>query len=155
MTYVAISRFQSDRCLVAGATIRPRYHRGQDLSSNALAVDKIWTCRRCNVNSTAPTVSSTDPLNAASGVAVTANITATFPETMDTATINSSTFILTQGWHACFSVVTYAGNIATFNPTGNLLASTTGANTPIRPGSRGADLPAVQWPLHHGALPLR
>ena len=133
VTYVGnIATFNPTGALVAGATYTATITTGaKDLSGNALAADMIWTfAAGATSDSTAPTVSSTDPLNAASGVAVTANITATFLETMDTATINSSTFTLTQGVSTPVSgVVTYAGNIATFNPTGNLLASTTGANT--------------------------
>ena len=52
-------------------------------------------------DTTAPTVSFTAPANAATGVALNANITATFSEAMDPATITTTTFTLTQADHAC------------------------------------------------------
>lgn len=76
-------------------------------------------------DTTAPTVISTSPANAASGVAASANITATFSEAMDSLTINATTFTLKKGGILVPGVVTYAGTTATFNPTSNLAASTT------------------------------
>lgn len=72
----------------------------------------------------APTVNLTAPLNAATGVALNANITATFSEEMDVATITTTTFALTQGATTVPGAVTYSGTTAVFNPTGDLAAST-------------------------------
>lgn len=74
------------------------------------------------VDTTAPTVSSTVPLNTATGVALNANVTATFSEVMDTATITPATFTLTQGVSAVTGAVTYAGTTAVFNPGNDLAA---------------------------------
>lgn len=76
-------------------------------------------------DTTAPTVISTSPANAASGVAASANITATFSEAMAPLTITSTTFTLKKGGILVPGAVTYAGTTATFNPTNNLAASTT------------------------------
>jgi hypothetical protein len=76
------------------------------------------------VDTTAPTVISTVPVDAATGVAVSANITATFSEGMDAATITATTFTLKQGSAAVAGSVTYSGTTATFNPTANLANST-------------------------------
>lgn len=73
------------------------------------------------VDTAAPIVSLTAPLNAATGVALNANVTAVFSEAMDTASITTVTFTLTP---SVSGAVTYLGNTATFNPTSDLAAST-------------------------------
>ena len=75
-------------------------------------------------DTTAPTVISTIPVNANTGMAINANITATFSEAMNASTITDVTFTLKQGTTPVTGVVTYAGKVATFNPAANLLAST-------------------------------
>lgn len=72
----------------------------------------------------APTVSSTNPINGATGVAV---ITATFSEPMSASTINATTFTLTgPGATPVPGAVTYSASdhMARFTPTGALAAST-------------------------------
>ena len=70
-------------------------------------------------DTTPPAVLSTNPAARATGVFTNRNITATFSEAMDASTITTSTFTLTQGigGTAVAGVVTYVGNVATFNPT--------------------------------------
>ncbi len=82
-------------------------------------------CGGSTPDTTAPTVSSTTPATAATGVAVSANVTATFSEAMQSATITSTTFTLKQGATLVPSVVTYVGTTATLNPSSSLAASTT------------------------------
>ena len=72
----------------------------------------------------APTVISTIPAAGASGVAINGNITAIFSEAMDAATITPATFTLTQGATPVPGAVTYAGTVATLNPTNDLAANT-------------------------------
>lgn len=76
-------------------------------------------------DSVAPTVTTTAPLDAATGVALNANVTATFSELMNAATISSpgSTFTLAQSGTPVTGVVTYSGMTAVFNPTANLTAT--------------------------------
>ena len=76
-------------------------------------------------DTTAPTVSSTIPADVATGIALNANITVTFSEAMDPATITSATFTLKQGATVVPGAVTYVGKTATFNPASNLATSTT------------------------------
>lgn len=71
-----------------------------------------------------PVVISTVPANAASGVAINGNIIATFSKIMDPMTINSNTFTIKQGTNNVPGVVTYLGNLATFNPVINLATNT-------------------------------
>lgn len=120
-----------------------------DLAGNALAgntaalpaaSDYVWTFIPAGPpDATAPTITLTSPANLAPGVALNASVNATFSEAMDPATIcgpaNTSvtcpvasfTLVptLTPG-SPVTGVVTYdpVSRIATFNPTGNLLAST-------------------------------
>jgi len=68
----------------------------------------------------APTVTSTVPANAASGVPINQKVIATFSESMDPSTISTTTFTLTQGSTSISGAVTYAGTTATFTPTTNL-----------------------------------
>ena len=70
-------------------------------------------------------MSSTDPFNGATGVAINRKIAATFSEAMDPTTINTTTFTLQQGATPVAGTVTYAGVTATFTPSGNLAANTT------------------------------
>ncbi len=99
----------------------------KDLAGNALAANKEWSFTTgAAPDTTAPTVSSTVPINAATGVAPDASVTATFSEAMDAATITTTTFTLTQtqGSTAVSGDVTYTGTTATFNPTSTLTANT-------------------------------
>lgn len=98
----------------------------EDLGGNALAANKVWTFTTGSTADTiAPTVTLTDPLNAATGVIISKNVKATFSEAMDPLTINTATFTLKQGATAVPGVVTYAGLVATFNPTSDLTPGTT------------------------------
>ena len=97
----------------------------KDAAGNALAADKIWAFTTgATSDSTAPTVSMVSPLAAATGVAINANMTATFSEAMNAGTITATTFSLVQGASAVPGTVSYAGTTATFNPLSNLAAST-------------------------------
>ena len=69
---------------------------------------------------TSPTMSSSTPANAATGVNLDSAVVASFSEAVDPATINSKTFILKQGAAAVPGTVSYAGMTATFKPTQTL-----------------------------------
>jgi hypothetical protein len=71
-----------------------------------------------------PTVSSTVPADGATGVPVNSNLSATFSEAMDPATITAATFTLMRGSTPVPGVVSYAGVTATFNPTSALAPNT-------------------------------
>ncbi len=99
-----------------------------DLAGNALAVTKTWSFTTGLVaDTTPPTVASTVPVNATTGIAINANVTALFSELMDPATIVSpaTSFTLTGPAGAVVAgVVTYSGSTATFNPNVDLAIST-------------------------------
>lgn len=71
-----------------------------------------------------PTVTATSPLSAATSVTRNAAVTATFSEPMDVATINTTTFTLSQGGIGVAGTVTYSGVVATFEPAAALDANT-------------------------------
>ncbi len=97
----------------------------RDMAGNALAVNKTWSFTTgAPPDATAPAVSSTVPADLATGVAINRNITATFSEAMDVATITTATFTLRQGATPVPGAVTYAGTVATLNPTNDLAANT-------------------------------
>ena len=108
--------------LLAGAPYTARVRGGatdprvKDLAGNALAADRVWSF---SVETKAPTVSSTSPANGATGVSRTANITVTFNEAVDPATVSGSTFELRDAAGALVSAVVTlnsTGRTATLNP---------------------------------------
>ncbi len=79
-------------------------------------------------NTSAPTVTSTFPANAATGVGINQAISATFSKGMDPTTINTGTFTVAgPGVTPVLGTVTYnsTSNVATFTPTSNLAANAT------------------------------
>ena len=72
---------------------------------------------------TPPTVLSTNPVDLAVDVVINENITATFSEAMDPATITTATFTLMQGATPVPGAVAYAGTTATLFPNSNLAAN--------------------------------
>jgi len=97
-----------------------------DLAGNALVANKLWTFTTgTTADATAPTVSSINPADTAIGVAINGNITATFSEAMDPATIIGTTFTVTSpGPTSVSGTVTSSGSVATFTPASNLAATT-------------------------------
>ncbi|MDP1636084.1 MAG: ice-binding family protein, partial [Gallionellaceae bacterium] len=73
----------------------------------------------------APTVLTTAPTDMAIAVARNTNVTATFSEAMNAATITNASFTLKDGVTPVAGAVTYAGKIAVFNPTQASLSATT------------------------------
>jgi Ice-binding-like/Bacterial Ig-like domain len=95
----------------------------KNASGTTLVSDYVWTFT--TGSTTGPEVSSTDPLDLATGVALNKKVSATFNQAMDPLTITSSSFTLMNGPTAVSGSVSYLGTTATFTPTGNLLSGTT------------------------------
>lgn len=92
-----------------------------DMAGNALLSNAIVSFTTGDAPDTAlPMVQGTDPLNDATNVTRTAVVKVTFSETMDPATITSSTFTLKEGANNIQGVVTYAGIVASFTPNSDL-----------------------------------
>src|ERR1043166_7100744 len=107
-----------------------------DLAGNALANSFVWSFTTgATLDTTAPTVSFTVPANAATGVAISQKIAATFSEAMDPLTTTTVTFTLKQGTTPVVGTVIYAGVTATFNPL-NALTPKTAYTATITTGTR-------------------
>ncbi|MEK7877508.1 MAG: ice-binding family protein, partial [Pseudomonadota bacterium] len=97
----------------------------KDLAGNAVASNFVWSFTTgVAPDTTPPTVSSTIPVNAATGVTIASTVSATFSEAMDPLTVTTVTFTLEQGLTPVSGTVTYAGVTATFAPAVNLAPST-------------------------------
>jgi hypothetical protein len=98
----------------------------KDLAGNTLAANYVWSFTTGAISDIiAPTVTSTDPANAATGVALDKKISATFSEPMDPLTINTLTFTLRQGTTPVAGTVSYSGTTAVFTPSISLTGNTT------------------------------
>ncbi len=98
----------------------------KDSAGNSMTTAKTWSFRTAAAGDiTAPTVTSTDPAANATNVVRNRNITATFSEAMNPQTINASSFTLKlQGGTLVPATVSYAGNVATLDPSATLAANT-------------------------------
>ncbi len=72
----------------------------------------------------APTVDLTSPADLATNIAITADVTATFSEAMDSATVVAANFTVSQGATPVAGTVSFADDVATFNPTSDFAAGT-------------------------------
>jgi hypothetical protein len=97
----------------------------KDLGGNALAVDFVWSFTSgVAADTAAPTVSSTVPVQSATGVAIGSKLTATFSEAMNPLTISTTTFTLKQGTTTVAGTVNYQGANVDFTPAVNLTPGT-------------------------------
>jgi hypothetical protein len=100
----------------------------KDLARNPLSSVYSWTFTTAALpDVTPPTVASTSPTADQTGVGIAANVSATFSEAIDPATINTSTFSLAGGGTPVPGGVSYdAGTqTTTLNPNSDLAYSTT------------------------------
>ena len=88
-----------------------------------LSSDYVWNFTTGTI--IAPIVTSTDPLNNETSVALNKIITANFNMPMDGATISGTTFTVKIGTTTVLGSVSYAGTTATFTPSSNLNNNTT------------------------------
>ncbi|WP_300566615.1 Ig-like domain-containing protein [Flavobacterium sp.] len=95
----------------------------QNVSGTPLANSKIWTFTTGSI--TAPFVSTTDPTNNASGVALNKVIMANFSMPMNPLTVDNTTFLLRHGATIVTGTVSYLGTTASFTPSSDLLMNTT------------------------------
>jgi len=96
----------------------------KDLAGNPMPGDYTWTFSTAP-DATAPMVTSTNPADGTTDVAVNSAVNATFSEQMDASTIDVSTFIVKDAANnPVTGTVSYAGTIATFTPSTYLASST-------------------------------
>ncbi len=93
---------------------------------NSMTVNYSWSFTTgTSSDATAPTVTSTDPSNGITGVAINKKIAATFSEIMDPATITGAIFKVTgPGQTPVSGTLAYSGLIASFIPSANLSLNT-------------------------------
>jgi hypothetical protein len=94
----------------------------KDPMGNALQTPYIWTFSTSTT--VAPTVTSTDPANNATGVVMNKIGAATFSVPMDPLTLTTTTFTLKQGTTSIPGTVSYIGSTASFDPTSSLSSNT-------------------------------
>ncbi len=130
----------------------------KDLAGNSLARNFVWSFTTgATPDTTDPTVSSINPANNATGVALNRSIAATFSEPMNPLTITSANVSVTApGGVAVLGTVAYAGNTLTFTPTIPLAASTTFTGTITTGAEDLAGNPLAHdfvWSFTTGAAP--
>ncbi len=108
----------------------------RDLAGNPLQNSYEWSFTTKNEEEP-PAVLSTNPADGADDILVETVITATFSEAMDADTINTDTFLVSDGVANIPGTVSYEAGTATFTPTASLHHSvtytatiTTGAQDP-------------------------
>src|SRR5660397_57177 len=105
--------------------------------------------------SLAPKVTSTDPVNNTTGIAINSKISAMFSVGMDPSTITIENFTLKQGSADVSGAVTYEGTKATFTPAANLTINTTYTAT-ITTGAKDVSGKSIEkdyiWSLTTGAI---
>jgi methionine-rich copper-binding protein CopC len=109
---------------VRGGSADPRV---KDLAGNPLAADVTWTFITAPPpDTTPPTVTSFAPANGADNQSIDTNVTVTFSEAMDAATVNGSTVELRDPSNALVS--------ATVSYNAASLTATLDPNAPLSPG---------------------
>lgn len=129
LTATFIPAIALDRRVVYTATLTTGV---KDLAHNAMISNYVWTFSTGNgPDITPPTITSTDPPNAATGVAINKKIAVAFSELVDSASaVNSFTLKnITGGGTAVNGYVTYSGTTALFAPVSDLLPNVTYAGT--------------------------
>jgi len=101
----------------------------KDLTGVAMAANFVWSFTTgLTINAVAPTITFTNPANAAVNVPINKSVNATFSKAMDPTTITNATFTLAVagGGAPVNGTVAYdpASQIATFTPSANLAGNT-------------------------------
>jgi hypothetical protein len=120
-----IATLDPESPLALGTTYTARVTTGvQDLAGNALASEVTWTfTTEAPADTTTPTVATVVPADGSTLVSRTANLGATFSESIDPATATASTFVLDAGGPIA-GTVSVSGSTVTFDPGATLAAST-------------------------------
>jgi hypothetical protein len=101
----------------------------KDLSGNALANSFAWSFTTgSSTSKTPPSIVSTNPANAATGVCTNKSVNVTFSEAMDPSTLNTATFTVaasTAPGTPLAGTIAYSipGNVATFTASSTLTAN--------------------------------
>jgi hypothetical protein len=97
----------------------------KDLAGNELAEDYVWTFTTgAAPDTTAPTVSSTVPVDGRTGVQLDRDLSVMFSEAMDPLTVTTATFTLRRGAVPVPGTVFCLGFMAQFSPASDLAPNT-------------------------------
>jgi hypothetical protein len=127
----------------------------KDLAGNPLVNDFAWCFKTsAAADGAAPSVTSTSPVDTATGAAVNRKITATFSEDMNSSTLTAASFTVTgPGATAVSGTVTYRERTAVFAASSGLASNTTYTAT-VGAGAKdlaGNALQAKTWSFSTGA----
>ena len=123
----------------------------KDLAGNAMIADYTWSF----ATGTIPIVVSTSPVDGATDVMLNKVITASFSKVMNPSTMNSATFLLSDGTTPISGTITYSGNTAAFKPSVLLLPNTlytATITTGVRDSSGNATASNYTWTFRTGVL---
>ncbi len=123
----------------------------KDLAGNAMIADYTWSF----ATGTIPIVVSTSPVDGATDVMLNKVITASFSKVMNPVTMNSATFLLSDGTTPISGTITYSGNTAAFKPSVLLLPNTlytATITTGVRDSSGNATASNYTWTFRTGVL---
>ncbi len=126
----AVATFTPASNLVASASYTALVStEATDLSGNALTTNYTWIFSSgTTADSTAPSITSTNPANADTDVAINKTVAATFSEEIDPLTLTSDTVQLTgPGSTLVTGAIAFdlTNNVATFTPDNNFASGTT------------------------------
>ena len=124
----------------------------KDLDGNALQVEFVWSF----TTGIPPTVTVTDPANAAISVVLNKIVTATFSVPMNPLTITASTFTVKQGTTPVVGTVTYTGLTASFTPAVPFAANTVYTGTIMTGANNLTGIPLATdyvWTFSTGTSP--
>jgi hypothetical protein len=120
-TFSPTSNFGANKLLTGTITTG-----ATDLDGNAIVSNNIFSFTTGDApDIILPTITLTNPVNNATGVARNKVVSLTFSEAMAPLTINTSTFTLKQGTTSVSGTVAYSGTTATFTPESIMAAGVT------------------------------
>jgi hypothetical protein len=108
---------------------------------------KIFPDRSLASDVTPPLVSTVSPINGATGITISTPLVATFNESIDTSSVNGTTFQLKEGNTVVAATVFKSAKQFTLRPTAALSGSTVYSGT-LKGGASGIkDLAGNRWRL--------
>ncbi len=128
VTYAGLTAlFAPDDLLEGDSLYTATVHRDvADLAGNTMAADYVWTFRTSAfVDLTAPEVITTNPIDQALDIGLTANVYATFNEPMAQTSLSTATFTLSDGATDLPGVVFGSGPNVVFDPVADLVLGVT------------------------------
>ena len=124
----------------------------KDLFGSALQVDYVWSF----TTGIPPTVTSTDPSNNATSVALNKIITATFSVPMDPLTLSAASVTIKKGTTPVAGTVSYTGTTVSFAPAVPFDANTVYTGTITTVANDGTGIPLASnyvWTFNTGISP--